>query len=84
MADPKLLEESIMGLSSYSIRESRRARNVVLKVSVRGELEIVIPRNFDRKEIPGILRRREGWIEKTVKNYREQARLGEPGSRCLW
>ena len=83
MAEPRPPEEPIIGLSSYNVRESRRARNVVLKVSVRGELEIVIPSNFDRKQIPGILRRREGWIEKTVKRYREQARLGEPGSPAV-
>ena len=83
MAEPRPPEEPIIGLSSYNVRESRRARNVVLKVSVRGELEIVIPSNFDRKKIPGILRRREGWIEKTVKRYREQGKLGEPGSPAV-
>lgn len=63
----------ISGLSGCTVRVSKRARNVVLKVSVRGELEVVIPRGFDRGQIPEILCRRQLWIEKTVRKFRERS-----------
>lgn len=49
----------------YQLRESRRAKHVSIKISTWGEVEIVVPVGFDRKQIPEILNRREEWIRST-------------------
>lgn len=50
----------------YSIRESRRARHVRLRVSAHEGLVVVIPGGFDVRQVPGILRGRLSWIQKTL------------------
>ncbi|MGC1527778.1 MAG: SprT family zinc-dependent metalloprotease [Phormidesmis sp.] len=52
-------------LPSYRVRESSRAKHVSIRVSVDGEVEIVVPPRFDRDRIPDIVARRQNWIEKT-------------------
>ena len=59
-------------LPPHKIRESRRAKHVNLKVSKGGELEVVIPRGFDRRLIPDILHRKRAWIEKTTRRLAER------------
>lgn len=49
----------------YTIRESRRAKNVNLKMTALGGLEVVIPVGFDRSRIPAILDQKRSWIERT-------------------
>lgn len=48
---------------SYSIRESRRARRVILKVSTNCGLEVVVPQGFDCRSIPDIVEAKRPWIE---------------------
>ena len=45
-----------------TIRVSRRAKRVILKVSDRNGLEVVVPRGFDTKRLPEILKANEAWI----------------------
>ena len=61
--------KSSADLSAYRVRESRRAKHVSIKVSVAGEVEVVVPPGFDHAKLPEILEKRQAWIEKT------QARL---------
>ena len=49
----------------YTIRESRRAKRLNLKLSSQGKLEVVIPIGFDRRQIPDIVKTHEHWIERT-------------------
>ena len=50
---------------TYQIRESKRAKRVSIKISVEGEIEVVIPPQFDRNKLPDLLEQRRDWIEKT-------------------
>jgi len=59
-------------LPPYTVRESTRARHVNLKISPDGELEVVIPRGFNRKHIPGILQKKQGWIKRAGKRAAER------------
>lgn len=52
----------ISDLPPCHIRESRRAKYVSIKVSTRGDVEVVVPVGFDQHQIPDILRRRLDWI----------------------
>jgi len=49
---------------SYAVRESARAKHVSLRISAEGELEVVVPRGFDRSHIPAILAQKQRWIER--------------------
>ncbi|MEL6815000.1 MAG: SprT family zinc-dependent metalloprotease [Cyanobacteria bacterium J06598_3] len=52
-------------LPDYKVRESKRAKHVSIKISVQGEVEVVVPPRFDRNQLPGILEKRREWIIKT-------------------
>lgn len=51
-------------LPGYSVRESARARRVRLVMSAEGGLEVVVPRRFDQRKIPGLLESKRDWIER--------------------
>jgi predicted metal-dependent hydrolase len=46
----------------YALRVSARARHVRMRVKPFVGLEVVIPKNFPRKQIPRILQQHEDWI----------------------
>lgn len=51
---------------SYRIRESARAKHVSIKISHLGDVEVVVPPGFDRRQVPDIIRKRQDWIAKTM------------------
>jgi len=51
----------------YSIRESPRAKRVILRISAPGRLEVVVPLGFERKKVEKIVEAKRAWIEKTLK-----------------
>ena len=59
-------------LPPYTVRESIRARHVNLKISLDGELEVVVPRGFNHKHIPGILQKKQTWIKRAAKRATER------------
>ena len=66
---------ALTGLPHYTVRESRRARCVRLRFSVRGELEIVVPSGFDLARIPALLYDKRSWIERTAERLRRDGRM---------
>ncbi|MGB3766114.1 MAG: SprT family zinc-dependent metalloprotease [Phormidesmis sp.] len=52
-------------MSLCQVRESGRAKHVSIKISVVGEVEVVVPVGFDRAQLPELLEKRRDWIEKT-------------------
>ncbi len=56
----------------YSIRESKRAKYVSLKVSSGGALEVVIPAGFDRTTIPKIVATKQDWINRVQQKLAQQ------------
>ncbi len=67
----------------YSVRESRRARRVTIKVSSWLGLEVVVPVGFDRSEIPEILQSKARWITKNLKRTGPVEELQRPDSISL-
>jgi predicted metal-dependent hydrolase len=60
----------------YTVRESARAKRVSVRVSRRGEVEIVLPRGVDPRIAPRIVERHGEWIERRLaRAERDQARL---------
>jgi predicted metal-dependent hydrolase len=64
-----------MMLPSYTIRESRRAKHVSLKISPVGKLEVVIPPGFDQTRIPDIVKRKQNWINRITQRIETQQSL---------
>ena len=75
-------------LPSYTIRVSHRARNISLRMSVAGDLEVVVPRGWDQSLVPDMLHRKRAWIERAAKRMDARRALLEaqtplPDQICL-
>ena len=58
----------------YRIRESKRARRVLLRVLAEGALEVVVPTGFNPKHIPESVVAHAGWIQR-ARAHLERKRL---------
>ncbi|MCS6812291.1 MAG: M48 family metallopeptidase [Cyanobacteria bacterium] len=67
-----LVDSSCMNIPAYQVRESHRAKHVNIRVLATGELQVVIPRGFDRARIPDILHRKQHWITRTLERIHQQ------------
>lgn len=54
---------------NYDVRVSPRARNVTLKVNRANGLVVVVPKDFDRSLLPGILSSRQQWIDTQLERF---------------
>ena len=70
MADPDRLD--------YTLRESRRAKRVILNVSDASGLEVVVPWGFDHRRLPAIIESKRAWIERTLRKVEETRQLLTP------
>jgi predicted metal-dependent hydrolase len=51
----------------YTIRVSAKAQRVTLRISPRVGFEVVIPRGYNRREVPSIVAGKRQWIERTLR-----------------
>jgi len=65
---------------AYVIRVSLRAKRVQMKLNQFGELEIVIPQNFNQKEVVKFVERHSGWIHRTRERILSLRPKNEPSS----
>ncbi len=71
-------------LPSYTVRESRKAKHVSLRISILGSLEVIVPQGFDQGHIPAIVQCKQRWIERVTRRMEDrQALAGEPTSDTL-
>ena len=54
-------------LPHFTIRESPKAKRVILRVSDRHGLEVVIPQGFSRYRVMQIIREKREWIEQAIR-----------------
>ena len=64
-------------LFKYSLKASR-GRYLRLRVSLRGEVEVVVPRGFDTAKVPAFLKQKERWIRDALEQARVNNELFEP------
>ncbi len=67
-------------IPSYTVRVSGKARRVILRMLPGQKLEVVVPRNFDQKKVPEIIRNKRNWIEKTLQRMEFDDKAGEVSS----
>jgi predicted metal-dependent hydrolase len=58
-------------LPPYTVRESPRAKRVILRISAQRGLEVVIPPGFSRNQIPRILRQKSAWLERAFRTVQQ-------------
>lgn len=63
---PRAISGPSEALAAYSVRESRRARSVLLRLVPGRGLEVVVPLGFDPGLVPGIIEARLAWIERAI------------------
>ncbi len=68
---------------SYTVRESPRARRVILKVSAGKGVEVVVPRGFNRGKIPGIIMERREWIAGAIERVKDREPPSGPAAPLL-
>lgn len=59
-------------LPGYIVRINRRAKRAKLKVSPIGQVEVVVPINFDSQMIPILLGEHRQWLENTLSKIARQ------------
>jgi predicted metal-dependent hydrolase len=62
----------------YTLKISRRARYVSLRITQAQGLVVVIPVGFDERRIPRILAEKADWIDRTQKKMAKQPRPANP------
>jgi predicted metal-dependent hydrolase len=68
-------------LPPFTIRESSRAKRVILKISAQHGLEVVIPPGFSRRQIPKIIQQKSDWIARAFQTIqRRKIESGQPRS----
>jgi hypothetical protein len=55
----------------YRVRENRRAKRIILRVTVAHGLEVVVPSAAARRQIPAVLAKNRVWIERALKKLGE-------------
>jgi hypothetical protein len=65
-------------LPDYSVRRSPRAKNLRLKVTREEGLLVVVPKGYDEKKIPSVLKQKKVWITDALKRIGETRRYLEP------
>ena len=48
----------------YTVRKSKRAKHVSIKIAVDGSVEVVVPPSYNCKKLPGLIAKRRDWIIK--------------------
>lgn len=56
----------------YTLRVSRRAKHVRLRMDDKLQLQITVPVGFDTREIPDILERKRDWIEQARQRLQDR------------
>lgn len=69
---------------TYTIRESPKAKHVSLKMTVTGDLEVIVPIGFDRDRVPAIIQKKHRWIERVRRRMEtQQQAVGQPAQAEL-
>jgi len=81
-------------LPKYRVRHSSRARHVNLTISPANGLVVVVPRGFDERLIPGLIREQRNWIDARLEKssggltvderWQQPAHVALPATNEIW
>ena len=69
-------------LPDYSVRHSPKAKNLRLKVTREDGLLVVVPKGYDEKKIPALLKQKKVWIADSLKRIGETKRFLTSPKNC--
>ena len=64
--------------AGYNLRESTRAKKVIIKVCPSNRVEVVVPKGFNPSRLPDILKRQSEWISSQKNKYRQMRKSLRP------
>jgi predicted metal-dependent hydrolase len=62
-----MADETVQPAFKYRVRENRRAKRIILRVTATHGLEVVVPSTAARRQIPEVLAKNRTWIERALK-----------------
>jgi predicted metal-dependent hydrolase len=65
----------------YRVRENRRAKRIILRVTVARGLEVIVPSAAARRHIPEVLTKNRTWIERTLRKLCDERRAASNSIR---
>jgi predicted metal-dependent hydrolase len=65
----------------HSIRVSPKAKNPRLKVTVKGGLEVIVPKGYDRAKVPAVLYKKRHWITAALERTDLNRKFFEPEAK---
>jgi predicted metal-dependent hydrolase len=71
MGTPDQLFLSFAEVFKYRVRENRRAKRIILRVTATHGLEVVVPSAAARRQVPEVLAKNRAWIERALKKLGE-------------
>ncbi len=75
MTDPVDDEITSNHSPTYSIRVSQRAKRARIEVSPFGRVEVVVPKRFNPKHVPGFVASHRDWLLRTLQRLTERRSL---------
>jgi predicted metal-dependent hydrolase len=67
-----MADETARQAFKYRVRENRRAKRIILRVTVTHGLEVVVPSAAARRHIPAVLAKNRTWIERALKKLGDE------------
>jgi len=67
-----------MPLPDFKVKESPKAKNLRLRVTPEEGLSVIVPRGFDLKRLPAILKKKRCWIDDALEKAKARKRFFEP------
>jgi len=77
--EPFATLSDVSEMHPYTVRESPRATRVRLRMSHSGDLEVVVPRGFDTRQVPGLVESQRDWIGRAARRIGRQRATLPPG-----
>lgn len=65
-------------LFSYRVRVSPKGRSIRLRVTLRHGLEVVVPRGYDERRIPELLKKKRQWVRSAMERAEANRKFFEP------
>lgn len=65
-------------LPEYTIRESARAKRVLIQVKTGGDVVVVVPIGFDHRNVPTLLQEKRHWLDRSISRIQEEHKRFNP------
>ncbi len=75
---PESEDRALADSLEYRVSENPRAKHVHLKLSWRGDLQVVVPKGYNRQAIPQVIAAKRAWLQRTRARLLQEAQALSP------